>query len=175
MYVKPQRPQNFGVNLAYYRGDTDKRLYVYARNPAGVIVRLIRSGVAGVTRPVVCLTINARNILAVHLPSVSSTSTPQAAELRGAYNQATALGFQPDAFFGDFNVDRLAPARTTSLTNNLAGHALAGWHVVNTGAPTHKGNSELDWAFCAPGFNPNIESRASERPEKAKLQEIYSG
>ena len=165
-YVKPTRPQNNALQtLAHYRGETDKRLYVYAQNPAGVTARLITTGA---TRPVVCLTINARNILAVHLPSVSSTSKPQANELKGAYDQATTLGIQPHAFFGDFNVDLLTSKRTNSLTNNLTGHALARWQFVRTGEATHNGHSELDWAFCAPGFNPAIQALNPAERQKRK-------
>ena len=44
-YVKPTRPQNNALHtLAHYRGETDKRLYVYAQNPAGVTARLITTG-----------------------------------------------------------------------------------------------------------------------------------
>jgi len=168
VYVKPTRPQNTPLQQwAFYKDNDAKRLYVYAQNPAGVNVRLIT---AGATRPVVCLTINARNILAVHLPSVSSTSKPQAEELKRVYNEAVNLGIQPHAFFGDFNVDRLDPTRVGSLNNHLANphppHALAGWNVVRTGAATHKGRSELDWAFCVPGFNPFIQAVNPNEPEK---------
>jgi len=172
VYVKPTRPQNTPLQQwAFYKDNDAKRLYVYAQNPAGVNVRLIT---AGATRPVVCLTINARNILAVHLPSVSSTSKPQAEELKDVYNEAINLGIQPHAFFGDFNVDLKSTARTRSLGNNLTAHALAGWHVVNTGAATHKGHSELDWAFCAPGFNPAILAVNPNEQQKRKTNQRFT-
>ena len=158
-YVKPKRPQRtVNQNIKFYSGDDDKRLYVYSQNPGALATQIA----TGNTRPVIHLCVMNTNFFLMHAPSVPKISKPQAEQMMTAYDLALDLAKNGDiagapvAIFGDLNVNLLDKERVDSLAKYLSGHALAKWVPARTGAQTHKGGSELDWALCDPAFKCKV-------------------
>lgn len=163
-YVKPSRPQQTNPKTVnFYGGADDKRLYVYALQP-GAQAMLIATGN---TRPVVVLAVKTKIVMVMHAPSVSSTSKPQAEQMKMAYDIAAGwaggniIASAPVAIFGDLNVDLMQPKRVDSLTKHLGTHTLASWKNTRSGQGTHHNKktdklAELDWALSDPNFKCSV-------------------
>jgi len=155
--VKPIRP--FGFDTPYMK-DTSLRYYVFGKKPAGSVF-IYSTNIQTIpvrnSRPVLLLHIGTVSVIALHAPSVTHTSKPQAIQMKAAYDLATQLfNATPLAILGDMNIDLKSAKRVNSFNQEINGHALATWSRIGPGQKTQKRGGELDWALCAQGFTPAV-------------------
>ncbi len=78
-----------------------------------------------------------------------------------AYQLAVKHGLgKPCCVLGDMNVDRKDANRLSNFHHHLVQfHSdLVKWKDVGSGQATQSKGGELDWALCAPGFNPIVQT-----------------
>jgi|GEM_PF-2273492 len=122
------------------------------------------------SRPALLICLGNECFLAMHAPSVTSTTKPQTEQMRFAHdrvrklirNNRLPLQHAPRMIFGDLNVNIRDQRKINSFRHHIQGSKISTFHMVDPGVGTHRNkntrkyDTTLDWAYAEPGFNPVI-------------------
>lgn len=172
-YVSPKVNKTKGT---YKDGDTLRYVMMHRStiNVSGYLVA------TGVDRPAMILTWGGHCVMALHAPSVTSSTVPQTDQMKDAYTAwatDTAIFGHPPALtphliVGDLNMDASLSNKRNTLLAKFLGTSLAGWGIRRPSKHTHRNrdsgiyDTTLDWALCAPGINATVEAITGENNKR---------
>jgi hypothetical protein len=124
----------------------------------------------GNDRPALVICFGGQCVMALHAPSVTSSTTPQTDQMKSAYATVTQLvntgkignAVNPCLIFGDLNMNLRDGQKQGKIRAKLMGTGLQHFSIADPGVPTHRNqqsglyDTTLDWALEAPGTNATV-------------------